>query len=302
MKHALLVLAIVASGCARRTAPRAIDPAHHPHEPRRQLLVAADAAVAGDGAAALAGYETACEAGDGEGCWRAALMHRYGRAPAADEGEGTAYYLRAFELYVAGCQADDAEACRAALDLRTTLENPFGHDLPEQPPETELRDRARSLYRTACEGERKLDACVGLGLIADDGYAVFIDACGAGSRIACRELALTSRSTVGDERGRHEYDRDAEFLQRLCDAGDPYGCYFRYELDGVHRPADPRFRRAWRVWREQCQGGDGHACARMADLHLRGRAPSYDHDEGFRLYGLACDLGVFWGCDQLAGH
>jgi TPR repeat protein len=274
-------------------------------------------------------YQTACDAGDGEGCdelaaayadgvgvkvdaTRAAALYRSG----CDAGRGRAcagladHLLAgvgvaadrdaAMRVAARGCELDDPQAC--LFHARFTA---FSLAAAERLAARVEFERAAALANRACDGGDGV-ACYTFASIHHLGYLGTVDrgrsftlfqrACDHGLPSGCAEVGATYM--IGDSVPR-EPERGLAMVRQACDAGDGRACV-AYGIDlatGVGGERDGATARA--VLTTVCEDRGDRYCDGLGFLYALGRDVPKDPARALALGRRACVAGIGLGC-QLA--
>jgi len=219
--------------------------------------------------------ETACEAGEGDGCLaRSEAPGDRWSVMACEAGRGAAC------LEAAAVATSDAD--RARLWAQACHQAELGACLPAALAWREQGDRKRSaaLYGVACQGGRD-GACWLRDRMQQE--ADRAEACGAGAAEACMELCLVDG--VG-------CDAVGEALEVACGEGEAVACTRRGLVAADRGETDAG---DW-LWKG-CDQVDPWACILLADRMAEGmeRPAKARGDVGW-LRNQACDLQLDYGC------
>lgn len=260
---------------------------------RLGLRYAGGDGVPTDEARALALYQKACDAGDGEGCQVAGATLLYTGDPAAK-----GYFNRAAYLYRRACDAGDGASCG---ELGVIVEA-GSHGEPKN------AEHAARLYRKGCEAGHAT-SCFYLGMAYDDGKGVprsaaetarwYEKACDLGDPDSCGLAAnLWEDGTAGCDfdKVKDLRLRGVDGYVKKCDEGDEFACWSAAsELDlGMGIPTDHG--RATELLEKGCGMSGRYSCNALAERFEGGDEIPRDGDYALELHRKACDLGEDDSC------
>lgn len=246
-------------------------------------------------------FQTACDEGIERGC--AELGRAYGW------GLGVPYDpRRAFELFVAACEAGEPVGCKWAGDAQLKalggdaehwFQTACDQGLPDGcralSNEGDFSDEERTvMLGDACQaGDARACAWYAEWLIEDglddQGFAAFERACDAGVGAACDDLAGYVLNGVGMEADR---PRAVALNQRACALGDAAGC-----LHAAYRAMDAEDDDGTLVYlQKSCTHLSAEGCKALGIELVDDEAGA----RALRAYSRACDLGEGEACN-LAG-
>lgn len=255
-------------------------------------------------AAALDHYDIACDAGNGEGCFKAGRLYELGEGHKPSNGMAVQYYESA-------CYNEFAEGCaRAGLFFngREGVQSDY--------------DKAFSLLRMACTGGSPA-GCSNLGFMYDLGRGVaqdrakareyYLDACNRGYASGCTNQGLMLAEGEG---GPVDRAQGRVFLKRGCDGGDQSGCAqlakfdagrvrprgeieadYRMALDSFNRKLYPQAYRALRPFAEE---GRAEAEYAVGFMLAYGQGTARNYLEAAHFLGRAAERGDTAAQDVLA--
>lgn len=240
-------------------------------------------------------YRRACNAADGDGCYRLGELLRATRED-ADQPITEALYGRA-------CRLGTLEACDAEADALEGRDPVAAEALRRATCLRGGRDACRALAELLLGRERSRPE-------QDDGRALIDRQCRAGDATACYIAAGHWRLLIApDARTRME-----EYQGLGCNAGDAWQCIARGDAElalgtGVAERAAalPFYDRACTINNFQCRGsaqlrdepvlsarcdgGDGAACIALGQLLTQYGSPLEDKPRALALLGPACEAG-----------
>ena len=220
----------------------------------------------------------ACDHGHASACGNAAWRLREGTP------DGEPDLQHAFRRYTQGCDLGHGPACCEVAGAQR-----WGRGTPIHP------EASAATYAAQCDAGEPC-GCHGLPFRMAEGrgrprdvegaHAMWRKQCEAGFPVSCTELGTRLVESRHPPEVREE---GLQLLRRACDLGAIDACdeaAFRdSDLDQAERVA---------VWQEGCDRGDGQACRRIANTL------DDDPDTARTLRERACQLGVRWGCIDLA--
>jgi TPR repeat protein len=224
--------------------------------------------------------DQACEAGSAEGCAWGTNFRKRGRAQ------------RAFDLYLAQCEAGDFDACMGAY--RMTDERVIKTKVPPA-----AWAAVAATQQTACTAGSP-DACANLSTLAYDGLGVPADAvaadgyanraCELGSGQACAFLA----NRLGNDPAVNE--KLVALRVRACDLGDHYACW----NPGPAVTADLARHRAVAI--RACEVGVTVSCLWAMDMLDKGIGGPVDHARARQIQVDYCSQGDAYQCSLLSAE
>ena len=235
--------------------------------------------------------ERACESGDAEACFSAALRH--------DDGTDgvTKDYARASDFYERGCKLGHTMCCN---NLGVDYEHGYGVDASAP--------KARDLYQRACDAKNAL-GCRNLALLYEgDGgagvrtdlpkaFASFTRGCDLEDGTACNDLGWMYEAGLGTPK---DLKKAANLYGLACDHGYLYGCRnsgIAYETaDGVDRDD----RRAVALFKRACSDDEKVGCLELGRMTKDGRGTEADPARAADAFKTGCDDGWLEACDELA--
>jgi TPR repeat protein len=215
---------------------------------------------------------------------------------------------------LAACDRGDSAACAQACDAYLV---PVEHaekglpscrracDLGELVPCRQILGLVSHGYARAADGERAMaqldEACTAgrargctlLGPFTPPARAILLygRGCDGGDAAACVESGRFYKQ-------RRDLPRAVQVLTRACEldaaACDPLG---RMYLQGEGVAAD--FGRAFQLFTQACDAGDGRACSRLSYLYKAGSGVPRDPARAAQLEKRACQKGHLATCNRL---
>jgi len=311
---------IRSSSPSAASAPGPVGGSCSSNQPKACRDEAAQRLAAGDLSGALALQNRACDMGDSDACFAAAVAIHDGKGTKADVPKGR-------KLFADGCQRGHAMSCATlgALLLQAHEEGRgsqlreracgLGHQVScndigvalVDAPSASARDlpRARELFQRACDSGVAA-ACSNLALQTEvpegdkeaEGkvIALFTRACEGKSPSGCRELG--ARHINGQGIPKDEVAGASE-VETACHENDAAGCdWLGYtEEYGIGRPKDAPH--AVANYGKACDKANASGCYNLGRAYASGRAISKDEKHARDLYESGCAGGLADACSAL---
>jgi len=222
--------------------------------------------------------ETACAAGDSQGCWWQALQ-------LASAGDDDTRYARVESLLDGACSGGVGGACDS-----------LGFHYLRRHTSPGYAAKAHGAFRRACDhdvGCDHLEACpegdsTHVQALAGETLAAEED-CRQGRMDRCLSFGIRLKTGNGVTR---DQARAATLFERVCDSGDPYGCWYLGGMlargEGIPEDDD----RAAALFRRCCDADHPNGCVDLAFAHVHGRGVPQDLATAVSLFDKACTLGT----------
>ena len=220
----------------------------------------------------------ACNAGDGEACFKLVVV----------EAKGTP--KKAITHYRRACILGFASGCRLLGEAYISGAG-VGRD----------RTKGMTLLRQACDVD-DVDACFTLATVPGvrDTLELLEKACDAHRAEACYRLGSRYSDNPLSAGMPAFYEKATSYFQQACDAGHEQAC----EALRSPRPAVKTYERLQTVTTQRlldaCSQDDISACSELAMAFSAGRGVEKNVEIAFRLHRRACDAGEFRSCVSLA--